>query len=147
MKIKSNDAMELLNHRVVAMLKTQYMRVLIPEPEGGYSAQVLEFPGCFSQGETPGEAIDNLESAAEGWLLAAIDQGQEIPEPAMNTGYSGRISLRIPRGLHRRASTFAILESISLNQFIISAIAERVGYQSQRRKKRKPNNKSEPTDA
>jgi hypothetical protein len=68
-----------------------------------------------------------LEDAAKSWLTATLKAGQAIPEPIETLGYSGRIALRVPRTLHKQASQFAELEGTSLNQFIVSAIAEKVG--------------------
>jgi predicted RNase H-like HicB family nuclease len=110
-----------------AYLKEPYSRILIPNEEGGYSAEILEFPGCIAEGETPDEAITSLEQAAHSWIEAALSQGQEIPAPYMNQGYSGKIALRLPRGLHRQAARLAARDGISLNQFLLSAIAEYVG--------------------
>lgn len=62
------------------ILTKTYSRVLIPY-EGGVSAKMLEFPGCFAEGNTPDEAFKNLESAAFSWVLACLETGQEIPEP------------------------------------------------------------------
>ncbi|MBM3151823.1 MAG: type II toxin-antitoxin system HicB family antitoxin, partial [Chloroflexi bacterium] len=81
-------------------LKLPYSRILIPD-EGSYAAEILEFPGCFSQGETPDEAITNLEKAARSWIHVAQTQGLEIPEPYLNQGYAGKIALRLPRSMHR----------------------------------------------
>jgi predicted HicB family RNase H-like nuclease len=38
-------------------------------------------------------------------------------------------ALRMPRSLHRRAAQFAERDRVSLNQFFVAAIAERVGAQ------------------
>ena len=112
-------------------LKEPYARVLLPDEETGtYAAEILEFPGCVAQGDTPEEAYRNLEEAAKGWIQAALDLDQGIPEPAMNQGYGGRIALRLPRGLHRRAAQMAEREGTSLNQFLVAATAERVGASS-----------------
>jgi predicted RNase H-like HicB family nuclease len=108
-------------------LKEPYARILIPDEEGGYSAEILEFPGCFAEGETADEAMQALDRAAESWIQAAIDQGQEIPPPFMNQGYSGKIALRLPRSLHRKAAQFAEREGTSINQFLMAAIAARIG--------------------
>ena len=63
------------------ILKSPYARVFIPEEDGGFSTSILEFRGCFSQGDNLQEAYTNLESAAESWLLATLAQKQPIPEP------------------------------------------------------------------
>jgi predicted RNase H-like HicB family nuclease len=108
-------------------LKEPYARILIPDEQGGYSAEILEFPGCVAEGETADETIQALERAAESWIQAALDQGQNIPEPLMNQGYGGKIALRLPRSLHRQAARMAERDGVSLNQFFVSAIAARVG--------------------
>jgi len=108
-------------------LKEPYSRVLIPDEGGGYSAEMLEFPGCFAEGDTADEAMQALERAAASWIQAALDQGQDIPQPIINQGYSGRVALRLPKSFHRKAIQFAEREGTSLNQFLMSAIAARVG--------------------
>jgi predicted RNase H-like HicB family nuclease len=109
-------------------LKRPYTRILIPDEESGtFTAQIVEFPGCIAQGANPAEAYERLESAAESWIEAALEMQQEIPSPASDIQFSGRFALRIPRGLHRQAAQLAELEETSLNQFIASAIAEKVG--------------------
>ena len=108
-------------------LRQPYARIVIPTGDGGYHAEILEFPGCFAQGETPGEAYRNLESAAIGWVEACLSQGQEVPSPSSNLGFSGKIALRLPRSIHRQAARMAERDGTSLNQFLLSAIACRVG--------------------
>jgi len=108
-------------------LRKPYSRVLIPEEDGTYSADILEFPGCFAEGKTPNEAYTNLERVAESWIEAALEQGQEIPEPIETHEYSGRIALRLPKSIHKQAAKFAEMDNTSLNQFFLSAIAAKVG--------------------
>ena len=108
-------------------LKEPYARILIPDHEGNFSAEILEFPGCFAQGDTADEAFRNLELAAISWIEAALHHGQDIPPPSINQGYGGRIALRLPRSIHRRASELAERDNTSLNQFILSAVAAKIG--------------------
>jgi len=115
------------NGGAAVYLKLPYARILIPAEEGGFTAEILEFPGCFAEGETADEAVGNLESAAESWIEAALEQGQEIPPPSANEAHSGRIALRLPRDLHRLASRKAALDGASLNQCLVTAIAAWVG--------------------
>ncbi len=68
-----------------------------------------------------------LERAAEDWIVAAVDLGQEIPAPTEEQTYSGRVLLRLPKSLHKRAAELADQDSTSLNQFIVAAVAEKVG--------------------
>ncbi len=108
-------------------LKAPYARILIPESDGTYTAEILEFPGCLAQGDTAQEALANLEQAARGWIVAALEQGQEIPPPTTNQGFSGRLALRLPRSLHKQATRLAQRDGTSLNQFLVTAVAARVG--------------------
>lgn len=108
-------------------LKKPYSRILIPIGDGTYFAEIMEFPGCFAEGQTPNEAYTNLEQVAESWIEAALDQGQEIPAPFATHDFSGRIALRIPRSIHKQAAKFAEMDDTSLNQFFLTAIAARVG--------------------
>ncbi len=112
-------------------LKEPYSRVLIPDDETGtFAAKITEFPGCFAQGDTPEEAYRNLEAAAGSWIEEVLGIGQQVPEPAVNNQYSGRVALRLPKSLHRNAAQLAERDGTSLNQFLVSAIAERVGADS-----------------
>jgi predicted RNase H-like HicB family nuclease len=105
-----------------------YSRILIPDEESGtYTALILEFPGCIAQGDTPQEAYENLEDAAKDWIEAALDLKQEIPSPSQSVSFGGKILLRLPKSLHRQLTLIAEREGVSLNQFIVSVLAERVG--------------------
>lgn len=108
-------------------LKKPYGRLLVPEEDGGYRGEIIEFPGVFAEGETAAETAANLEDAAESWLEATIARGQTIPKPLEELEYSGKLVVRLPKSLHRRAAYTANREGVSLNQFIVSSIAENVG--------------------
>jgi antitoxin HicB len=116
------------------VLKRPYTRVITPAPEGGFTAEVVEFPGCVTQGKSLEEAYANLEDAARGWLEAVIEARQTIPEPlAAAQDFSGKVVLRLPRSLHCKASRYAAREDVSLNTFLVSAIAQYVGERSPER--------------
>jgi predicted RNase H-like HicB family nuclease len=117
-----------MENKIREYLKKSYSRVLIPDSATGrYAAQILEFPGCFSEGKTPQQAYKNLEQAAYNWLESAIGQAMEIPEPVSAEGYSGKVALRMPKSLHRQAMNIARREGVSLNQFLVSAISAATG--------------------
>jgi predicted RNase H-like HicB family nuclease len=45
------------------------LRVIIEQDEKGYYVvEAPAFPGCFSQGKTYEEALENIKEAIEGWL-------------------------------------------------------------------------------
>lgn len=47
---------------------------------GGFLATVPKLPGCMSDGETPEEALKNIEDAIRCWLDTAKELGRAIPE-------------------------------------------------------------------
>lgn len=109
-----------------SILDKGYTRRLTPDPAGGYTANILEFPGCFAEGETADEALHNLDAAAVSWINVSLAHGREIRDPVNFDGYSGKIALRIPRGLHQQVAELAELEECSVNQVLTTAIAQYV---------------------
>lgn len=123
-KMKTN------NIDIPALLAKPYGRLVTPDVDGSYTAEIIEFPGCFAAGDTAAEALEALEEVAVDWIAAAIEQGQEIPAPLDTAGYSGKLVLRMSKSLHQRAAMFAERDGVSLNQFIVTALAETVGSRS-----------------
>jgi predicted RNase H-like HicB family nuclease len=113
--------------RTAAYLRRPYARIVIPEIDGTYRGEILEFPGCIATGDTPAETLGSLEEVATEWLAAALAQNQPIPEPAENTEFSGRLVLRMPKSLHKKAAQLAERDGVSLNQFIVTSLAEQIG--------------------
>ena len=111
-------------------LDRPYQRVLIPDEESGtVTAMIAEFPGCVAQGDSVEEAYASLDDAAESWIQAALDLGHDIPPPAADQTFSGRVLLRLPKSVHRRAAEAAGRDGTSLNQFILAAVAEKLGVE------------------
>lgn len=54
---------------------------LAAEDGGGFIATVPDLPGCMSDGETPQEAVANVQDAIRAWIEAAQDLGHPIPRP------------------------------------------------------------------
>lgn len=91
----------------------------------GLLAQVTEWPGCMTAGETREEALSHIEDAMWDWVEARLQAGLDIPEPM--AGYSGKVLLRIPRDVHRAAERRARAEGTSLNTWLTTAIARELG--------------------
>jgi predicted RNase H-like HicB family nuclease len=109
------------------ILKRPYARILTPDPDGRFTAEIMEFPGCVAFGDDAANALANLNEVASEWIVAAVEQGQEIPDPMDSADFSGKLVLRMSKGLHRRAALCAEREGVSLNQFITTCLAEAVG--------------------
>lgn len=63
---------------VVEVKGKKFTVILREEPEGGYSAQVVELPGCISQGENREETIKNIREALEGYLEAFPEELNQL---------------------------------------------------------------------
>ena len=56
-------------------------RVFRDAPSGEYVAECHEIPGLSGVGETPAEAMAELQEAVAGWLEALEEQGLPFPSP------------------------------------------------------------------
>jgi predicted RNase H-like HicB family nuclease len=54
--------------------------ILHPDEDGGYWVEVPSLPGCISQGDTRGEALENIKDAIEGYIASLQKHGDPIPE-------------------------------------------------------------------
>ena len=102
---------------------------LSEEDGGGWLAEVPELDGCISTGESPQQALADVQDAIKCWLESAKEHGKEIPPPADHTEpeFSGKFTLRVPRTLHRMLARRAEAEGVSLNQYLVSLISFGVG--------------------
>src|SRR5271170_4974606 len=50
---------------------------------GGYLATVPDLPGCMSDGETPEEALKNVQEAIVSWIEAAKEWKLDVPQPSL----------------------------------------------------------------
>jgi predicted RNase H-like HicB family nuclease len=84
-----------------------------------YFAQVQEFDGCMSHGDTYEEAFQNIREAMKGWIETKLANGFSVPKPAGESRYSGKFVLRLPKTLHARLVIESEKEGVSLNQYIL----------------------------
>jgi antitoxin HicB len=97
--------------------------------EGPYwVARIAELPHCLIHGDSPGEAVAEIEEVKLDWIKSNLARGLKIPEPTSRK-HSGQISLRIPPSLHRLLSDRAAVEGVSLNQYMTAALANSVGLE------------------
>lgn len=84
-KLHSTKEREAFEFKAKEILAAPYTRVLVPDPPKDgqvlWSSRILELPGCVSCGNTAQEAAEGLEEAAMGWVICALEDGTEIPEP------------------------------------------------------------------
>ncbi len=106
-----------------------YKVEIYPEEDGtGYTAVIPELPGCMTSADSYQELSEMISEAKELWLEVVLEEGMYIPEPAPaeTEEYSGRFVLRIPRSLHRQLVERATRENTSLNQLVLTLLAESI---------------------
>lgn len=119
------------------------------EDQGTYwVARVLELPHCLIHGNTPEEALKEIQEVKNEWIESNLEDDLPIPEPEPESHeYSGQIRLRIPPSLHRQLSYKAAIEDVSLNQYMTAALARSIGQveETPKRKYRTAKNKNSDT--
>jgi predicted RNase H-like HicB family nuclease len=106
--------------------KTLKYRMLIEfEPDdNAYFVKFPELPGCIAHGETPEAAVKTAMQVKDEWLETALESGWTIPEPTAPVDASGRITVRTLKSLHEKLVNRAEQEGISLNQLILTYLAQ-----------------------
>jgi antitoxin HicB len=90
------------------------------EDGGGYFMTYPDLPGCMSDGDTLEETLSMGEDARISWIETAIVLGKDISEPySYMDNYKGRITVRVPKSMHKELIDEAKEEGISLNQYLI----------------------------
>ncbi len=93
---------------------------------------VAEFPdlkGCVGGGITKEEAMKEAEENKNIYLETLKDLGKKIPQPRTRkeSKASGKLSLRLSKSLHKDLAEISNEEGISMNQYVIEAISEKIG--------------------
>lgn len=58
-----------------------HINIFFSEEDGGYIADIPDLESCSAFGETPEQALAELERAKSAWLEAARQAGKPIPPP------------------------------------------------------------------
>jgi antitoxin HicB len=61
---------------------TVHIERLAESDGGGYLATVPDLLGCMSDGETPEEALKNVQEAIASWIEAAKEWKMDVPQPS-----------------------------------------------------------------
>jgi antitoxin HicB len=110
----------------------KYKIVVTPTEDSDGNGFLLEIPelgrlSTYAWGETYDEAYAVLKEIQRDNIQDLIDKKLEVPEPAAEEGYSGRLNLRMPKTLHRRLAEIAREEETSLNSLIVNMLHENIG--------------------
>ena len=94
---------------------TFVIRKTSEDEEEPFVARVIEFPYLVACGKTPEEAYEIAVETIRSFVEEKID----LPNPIPNINeFSGRVSLRIPKSLHRKLANHAEVEGVSINQYL-----------------------------
>lgn len=118
--------MEKKNLEYYLSLKYPFKVETISEEDGGgYVIAYPDLPGCMSDGKTIEETLLNGEDARKAWIQTAYEKSIIVPEPnTVIDKFSGRITLRTPKSLHKDLVEQAEKEGISLNQYIVYLLSK-----------------------
>lgn len=104
------------------------VRRVIVDDEALFRTTVAELPDVAEFAETYEEAYSRTLETISGLKETAERQQRSFPEPFVDEEeYSGRVTFRMTKSLHRRAAEYARGEGVSLNAFLVTVVAERVG--------------------
>ena len=62
-------------------MKDYRINIFYSEEDGGYIADIPDLEACSASGNTPDEALKQVELAKIAWLEAARVEGKSIPQP------------------------------------------------------------------
>ena len=63
------------------MMKDYHINIFWSDEDEGYIADIPDLEFCSAFGDTPEEALRELQIAKELWLETARESGKPIPEP------------------------------------------------------------------
>ena len=62
-------------------MKDYHINIFYSEEDEGYMADIPDLEACSAFGETPAEALAQVEIAKAAWLETARAEGKPIPQP------------------------------------------------------------------
>ena len=86
--------------------------------------------GCVAQGDTLDEALLLFAELEAECIETAKQYGIEISAEPMREeiDYSGKLSVRLPKSLHKEITKLSKEDGVSINQFIVNSLCKSVGY-------------------
>ena len=62
-------------------MKDYHINIFYSQEDGGYIADIPDLEACSAFGETPQQALKEVELAKKAWLAAAKSARKRIPKP------------------------------------------------------------------
>lgn len=105
------------------------VRYVVLDGEAVYEARVKEFPDLREYADSPEEAYALAIDAVNTVASIYAEKGRAMPEVAdVAQDFSGRVTLRLPKSLHRALSDAAEEEDVSLNQHLVNVLNYFTGF-------------------
>ncbi len=111
-------------HPLSYYLDLTYPYTVVPD-DGSFFVEFPDLPNCMTQVEDASEIAAMAEEIRTLWIESEYERGNEIPEPTMQSGFSGKFVTRVPKSLHRDLAMAAKSEGMSLNAYVGYLLAER----------------------
>lgn len=94
-----------------------------------FEARVREFPDLTEYADTPQEAYELAIDAINTVVEVFEEKGKSLPEVAdVPVDFSGRVTLRLPKALHRALADAAEEDDVSLNQHLVNVLSYFTGF-------------------
>lgn len=96
----------------------------IYKDDEGYALSFPDLPGCITCAETLDELMKEAIDAKETWLVFALENKIQIPEPKSIEEYPNEYKLRMPKSLYKSLADDAKMEGISMNQYCVYLLSQ-----------------------
>ncbi|HFE37056.1 MAG TPA: toxin-antitoxin system HicB family antitoxin [Gammaproteobacteria bacterium] len=94
-----------------------------------FEARVKELPDLTEYADSYDEAYQLVIDAIETTVEAFQEKARDMPAPHIPADdFSGRVTLRLPKSLHRAMVEASEDEGISLNQYMVNVLSYFSGY-------------------
>jgi len=93
------------------------------DDDGEYLAHFVELPNVSAFGESPEDALRELQTAWEGVKESYQKHGEPVPVAPARKEYSGQFNVRIDRRVHRALAIEAAKAGVSLNAIVSQKLA------------------------
>jgi predicted HicB family RNase H-like nuclease len=99
------------------------------EGEICFRATVRELPDIMEFADTADEAYELARDAIETTAAIFSEKGRVMPtvHPEVDE-YSGRVTLRLPKTVHKCLAETAITENVSLNHYLVTLLTSNFGF-------------------
>ena len=105
------------------------VRQTLFECETLFEARVKELPDVCEYAESASKAYDLAIDTIEKAAVMFAEHGKSFPSPATpQDDFSGRVTLRLPKSLHRTLARDAQDDGVSLNQHLVTILAHNMGF-------------------